>query len=110
MDQCLSIGLPEFQTNYNTAPYTGDLPLLLDKLSVRESQAPYVIRLEAAIQRMCAELEATINASWSKYSLGQVLNGGHLSAVRQLSQKSRDRLAIETKKDGASDFNSHRGK
>jgi len=61
-DQCLSIGLPEFQKglvvakNSPIAP-TADLELLTAKMYGREQEAPYIERLEMAIQQMCNDLE-----------------------------------------------------
>lgn len=72
-DQCLTIGLPEFQRNLrikdaHVAP-TADLDLLTAKMQGREQEAPYIERLEMAIQQMCADLEKAMSASY--YTMGQ---------------------------------------
>jgi len=91
-DQCIAIGLPEHQT-HNGPPFTGDLQLLKQKLVGKDSQAPYVHRLEEAIQSMCTDLKEAIKSSWSKYALIQwVSDDGQ--AVELLYKNSKERAKV----------------
>lgn len=69
-DQCITIGLPEYIPanlapvgNVTVAP-TADLDLLMAKMQGREQEAPYIERLEMAIQQMCSDLEKAMSTSY----------------------------------------------
>lgn len=69
-DQCLTIGLPQYihAGSYSRAstpvPVTADLDLLTAKMAGREREAPYISRLEMAIQQMCSDLEKAMAGSF----------------------------------------------
>jgi hypothetical protein len=86
-DQCLTIGLPEFQRNLKpvsspVAP-TADLEQLTAKMHGREQEAPYIERLEMAIQQMCSDLEKAMSGSY--------MTMGHYQAMLDLRNRSETR-------------------
>jgi hypothetical protein len=80
-DQCLTIGLPEFQKGLAPSPSssaptiapTGDLELLHAKMLGREQEAPYIERLEMAIQQMCQDLEKAMAGSFMTMGAHQTM-------------------------------------
>jgi hypothetical protein len=89
-DQCLTIGLPEHQTNC-TEIYTGDLKKLKCILRERNAQAPLEHRLEVAIQQMCLTLQEKITQSWSSWAPTQWFSSD-LTVVKELLNRSHTRM------------------
>jgi hypothetical protein len=99
-DQCLTIGLPEHQTNCKTV-YIGDLKRLKNILAERNAQAPLEHRLENAIQEMCLTLQETITQSWKNWAPTQWFNSD-LAVVKELFNRSTLRMKGTTSKKGPS--------
>jgi hypothetical protein len=89
-EQCLTIGLPEHQTNC-TEVYTGDLKKLKNLLAERNAQAPLEHRMEVAIQQMCLMLQETITQSWSSWAPSQWFSSD-LTVVKELLNRSNMRM------------------
>lgn len=92
-DQCITIGLPEYITP-NSLPYentpvppTADLDLLMAKMQGREQEAPYIERLEMAIQQMCSDLEKAMSSSY--LTMGQHQTMLELRARSETRNKTR---------------------
>jgi hypothetical protein len=89
-DQCLTIGLPEHQTNC-TEIYAGDLKKLKCILKERNAQSPLEHRLEVAIQQMCLTLQEAITQSWSNWAPTQWFSSD-LNVVKGLLTRSNTRM------------------
>lgn len=88
-DQCLTIGLPEYiqpgsyPPSHTPVSVTADLDLLTAKMAGREREAPYIARLEMAIQQMCNDLE--------KAMAGSFMTMGHHTTMIDLRSRSEAR-------------------
>lgn len=92
-DQCITVGLPEYipaslmsAGTAGVAP-TADLDLLMAKMQGREQEAPYIERLEMAIQQMCSDLEKAMASSY--LTMGQHQTMLELRARSETRNKAR---------------------